>query len=549
MDRALVETYLAELDALREQGRELARRYPDIAGRLDIGSRRSRDPHVERVVESSALLAARLRLLVESQASELPLATLALLAPTLVEPVPSMAVVRFAEGRQTRRVERGTRLDYCAAGQALVCLSTTMDADLAPAAVEVERLAHAGAAADGLSLAFRGSDLPGRPLLHAGRVEAGAAELLTALARDLAAVEVRRGRGIGGSGGSGARGGGIEHHPASALRLRGYDESEASLPVRPNAHPAHRLVAELIAFPDKFGFFSLEGLGLRPGDEVLLRFGRRLRLPSPLPPDLVALNAVPAVNLRSGPATPFEVNARELEYPVRPDALRYRSVECHCVEGVRLYGGDAKRGEELDRIAGFGQPRGTAAKWGTRRVEGPAGAQVLVHFEGLDAGHLERSRRIAAPSVLMSSRDVAEHVPGGAELTPIGGVGDWRAALAGPPSPYLPALAGGRAMEALVAHLGASLASATDSSWLKGYLQLFPGAERAGWIDAIESVRIGSGAVVRQGCTVRAVMGLVRLDGERCRGVSRAVVGRVLREVLESRRGLNESSGVEVHVA
>ena len=319
--------------------------------------------------------------------------------------------------------------------------------------------------------------------------------------------------------------------------------------MRPNAHPAHRLVAELIAFPDKFRFFSLEGLGLRPGDEVLLRFGRRLRLPSPIPPDLVGLDAVPAVNLWSGPATPFEVNGRELEYPVRPDALRYRSVECHSVEAVRLYGGDAKRGEELDRIAGFGHPRGTAAKWGARRVEGPAGAQVLVHFEGLDTEDLERSRRTAAPSVLMSNRDVAEHVPAGAELTPIGGTGDWRATLAGPPSPYLPALADPRAMEALVAHLGASLASATDPSWLKGYLTLFPGAERAGWIDAIESVRIGSGAVVRQGCTVRAVMGLVRLDGERCRGVSRAVVGRVLREVLESRRGLNEPSGVEVHVA
>ena len=540
MDRALVETYLAELDALRQQGRELASRYPDIAGQLDIGSRRSRDPHVERVVESSAFLAARLRLLVESQASELPLATLALLAPTLVEPVPSMAVVRFADGRQMRRVARGTRLDYCAAGQALVCLATTMDADLAPAAVEVERLAPAGAAVDGLSLAFRGSDLPGRPLLHAGGTEAAAAELLTALVRDLAAIEVRR---------SGGSRGAIEHHPASALRLRGYDESEASLPVRPNAHPAHRLVAELIAFPDKFRFFSLEGLGLRPGDEVLLRFGRRLRLPSPIPPDLVDLDAVPAVNLWSGPATPFEVNGRELEYPVRPDALRYRSVECHSVESVRLYGGDAKRGEELDRIAGFGQPRGTAAKWGMRRVAGPAGAQVLIHFEGLDSRDVERSRRIAAPSVLMSNRDVAEHVPAGAELTPIGGTGDWRATLAGPPSPYLPALAGLRAMEALVAHLGASLASATDPSWLKGYLTLFPGAERAGWIDAIESVRIGSGAIVRQGCTVRAVMGLVRLDGERCRGVSRAVVGRVLREVLESRRGLNEPSGVEVHVA
>ena len=539
MDQSLVESYLAELAALREHGRELASRYPDLAGQLDIGPRRSRDPHVERVVESSAFLAARLRLLVESQASELPHAVLGLLAPTLVEPVPSMAVVRFANGRQARRVERGTRLDYVTGGQALVCLSTTMDADLAPASVVAERLAPAGSAADGLSLVFRGTDLPARPLLHAGGAEAAAAELLTALARDLAAVEVRR---------SGGAVGEIERHPACVLRLRGYDDSEAALPVRPNAHCAHRLVAELVAFPDKFSFFSLDGLRLRPGDEVRLRFGRRLSLPSPLPPDLVGMNAVPAVNLWSGPATPFEVNGRELEYPVRPDALRYRSVECHSVEGVRLYGGDAKRGEELDRIAGFGHPRGTAAKWGMRRVESPAGAQVLVHFEGLEAGDLERSRRIAAPMVLMSNRDVAAHVPAGAELTPIGGTGDWNASPAAPPSPYLPALAGFRAMEALVGHLGASLASATDPSWLKGYLMQFPGASRAGWIEAIESVRIGSGAVVRQGCAVRAVMGVVRLDGERCRGVSRAVVGRVLREVLESRRGLNEPFGVEVHV-
>ena len=261
------------------------------------------------------------------------------------------------------------------------------------------------------------------------------------------------------------------------------------------------------------------------------------------------MNAVPAVNLWSGPATPFEVNGRELEYPIRPDALRYRSVECHSVEGVRLYGGDAKRGEELDRIAGFGHPRGTAAKWGMRRVESPAGAQVLVHFEGLDAGDLERTRRIAAPM-----RPHEQPRRGGARAGRRGADPDrGDRGLAGeslpaPPSPYLPALAGFRAMEALVAHLGASLASATDPSWLKGYLMHFPGASRAGWIEAIESVRIGSGAVVRQGCAVRAVMGVVHLDGERCRGVSRAVVGRVLREVLESRRGLNELSGVEVHV-
>ena len=537
MDEPLIATYLAELEALREHGRELACRYPDLAGQLDIGPRRSRDPHVERVVESSAFLAARLRLLIESQASELPLAVLTLLAPTLVEPVPSMAIVRFSGGRQGRRVERGTRLDYGPGGQALVCLSTTMDVDLAPGAIEIERLEPAGQVADGLSLTFRGTEIPDPLVLHVGGAEAVAAEVLSALARDLAAIEVRR---------SGGRE--IERRPPSALRLRGYDEAEAALPVRASAHRAHRLVGELVAFPEKFGFFSLEGLRLRPGDEVHLGFSKRLSVSSPIPPDLVGMNTVPAVNLWSGPGAPFEVNGRELEYLVRPDALRYRSVECHSVEAIRLYGGEAKRGEELDRIAGLGHPRGTAAKWGMRRVESPAGAQVLVHFEGLGGVAPGSSRYIAAPSVLMSNRDVAEHVPAGAELTPIGGAGDWHARLAGSPSPCLPALEGFRAMEALVAHLGASLSSATDPSWIKGYLKHFPGASRAGWIEAIEGVRIGSGAIVRQGCAVRAVMGLVRLDRERCRGVSHVVIGRILQEVLESRRGLNERPGVEVHV-
>ena len=159
VEEALVETYLRELEALREHGRELADRYPDLAGRLDIGPRCSRDPHVERVVESSAFLAARLRLLIESEANELPLAVLAILAPTLVEPVPSMAVVHFEAGRQGCRVERGTRLDYCPGGKALVCLATTMDVDLAPASIEVERIAPAGRSLDTLSLILHGSDL------------------------------------------------------------------------------------------------------------------------------------------------------------------------------------------------------------------------------------------------------------------------------------------------------------------------------------------------------------------------------------------------------
>ena len=76
IDTHLLDTYIAELEAFRTHGRDLAEAHPDLAGRLDIGSRRSRDPHVERIVESTAFLAARLRLMMETNATELPLAAL-----------------------------------------------------------------------------------------------------------------------------------------------------------------------------------------------------------------------------------------------------------------------------------------------------------------------------------------------------------------------------------------------------------------------------------------------------------------------------------------
>jgi type VI secretion system protein ImpG len=52
-----VRTYRAELEALRTEGEAFAERFPKIAGRLRLGDDANPDPHVERLVESFALLA------------------------------------------------------------------------------------------------------------------------------------------------------------------------------------------------------------------------------------------------------------------------------------------------------------------------------------------------------------------------------------------------------------------------------------------------------------------------------------------------------------
>jgi type VI secretion system protein ImpG len=45
---------------LRELSGEFARRYPKIAGRLQMEGDQCADPHTERLIESFALLAARI---------------------------------------------------------------------------------------------------------------------------------------------------------------------------------------------------------------------------------------------------------------------------------------------------------------------------------------------------------------------------------------------------------------------------------------------------------------------------------------------------------
>ena len=56
----LLAYYERELTYLRQMGAEFAERYPKIASRLMLESTRCEDPHVERLIESAALLAARI---------------------------------------------------------------------------------------------------------------------------------------------------------------------------------------------------------------------------------------------------------------------------------------------------------------------------------------------------------------------------------------------------------------------------------------------------------------------------------------------------------
>src|SRR6266481_6078033 len=116
MSEALYPYYERELLFIRQLAQEFAKRYPAAAGRLLLEPNRSSDPHVERLIESFALLAGRVHHKLDDEFPELTDALLGILYPHYLAPIPSMGIVQFdlnvaaAELPDGFHIERHSRL-------------------------------------------------------------------------------------------------------------------------------------------------------------------------------------------------------------------------------------------------------------------------------------------------------------------------------------------------------------------------------------------------------------------------------------------------------
>ena len=93
-DDSFLDYYLAELDFLRELGREFESRHPDHARHLGLSERS--DPHIERLIEAVAFLNARTRRRLDDDFAETAADMLEVLHPEAVRPFPPATVVRLS---------------------------------------------------------------------------------------------------------------------------------------------------------------------------------------------------------------------------------------------------------------------------------------------------------------------------------------------------------------------------------------------------------------------------------------------------------------------
>ncbi len=102
--------YERELTFLRRMGAEFAQAYPKVAGRLQIEPSKCEDPHVERMLEAFAFLAARVHLKLDDDFSEISDALLSIVYPHYIRPIPSMTLVEFQLDPEQGKVMTGVRI-------------------------------------------------------------------------------------------------------------------------------------------------------------------------------------------------------------------------------------------------------------------------------------------------------------------------------------------------------------------------------------------------------------------------------------------------------
>ncbi|MDR3719374.1 MAG: type VI secretion system baseplate subunit TssF [Bryobacteraceae bacterium] len=352
--------YERELTFLRQMGAQFAEKYPKIASRLNLEPDKCEDPHIERLLESFAFLAARVHLKIDDEFPEVTEALLSIVYPHFIRPVPSMTVVEFqvrpeqAQIGAGLKIERGATLSSRPVNGVPCKFRTCYETMLWPLGVSEaewktpDRLPSPVKAADAVAaLRVELSCWPGVSFdklnLSALRFflngESGTVHTLYELLCSRCTQILLR------DPTPGSRVRPLALRP-DALRPVGFDEDDAMLPYPRRSFAGYRLLHEYFTFPDKFFFLDLTGLdalapaGFKDRVEIVFliapfeRTERRQALELGVSAKTLKLACTPAVNLFPQTAEPILVTQRKFEYPIIPDIRRPNALEVHSVDEV-----------------------------------------------------------------------------------------------------------------------------------------------------------------------------------------------------------------------
>ena len=507
MDTRLLRHYENELTFLREMGGEFAKSYPKIAARLGMDGTEVLDPYVERLLEGSAFLTARVQLELELQYPAFTNHLLDIVYPHMMAPQPSMMIAQLNPDRTSgdlaggAKIARGTQIrSVPAEGTSTACVFTTAhDHTLWPIELtEAEyidgrgELVAAGVTAGKearAAIRLRLSRFGGAPLgeldldqisLFVGANGSTGWKLHELLCGDCSAVVAR----------STDRRADWVLPLNGGIKQRGLSRDDALLPTPRRSLDAYRLLQEYFALPDRFYFADVLGLGGAmarvDGDSIdlyiLLRNGNP-DVAANVTLDAFRLNCVPAINLFEKRCDRARITPSDSETHIvvdRTAPLDYEVVSLLSVTGISGTGGDDQpfrpfySADEFTAASGgsnafYSQSRKMRQRTEKERLKGTRtnylGSDMYLTLVDMTQAPWPASLNQLASRAMVSNRDLPMllptggdkvfHLPGGGPVSSI--------STPVPPTRPRPTLAQGESAWRLISSLSLNYLSLVDT--------------------------------------------------------------------------------------
>jgi type VI secretion system protein ImpG len=512
MDPRLMAHYEAELSYLREMGAEFAAEFPKVAQRLDLANTEVADPFVERMLEGFAFLTARIQLKMDAEFPTFTQSLLNMAYPHYAAPTPSMAIVNITPADTLRTTPAGVTLpagtelrsllgtedqtncvfrtahavhmlpielaeaDYIGAAAAVAALGLP-DSGRAKAAVRLRLRSQGAVPFTKISLDHLSFYLGGPEVARMRLYEQLSAHVVGIVARPTERPVPWQ-----------------ERLRAAQLVPAGFEPEEALLPALPQTFDGYRLLQEYYALPERFLFFTLEGLdraAIRctgPELEIVILLDRAEPSLAALNPSHLMLHCTPAINLFPKRSDRVNLDAARSEHLIVPDRMRPLDFEVFSItgmEGFPLDGGPTQPFFPFYAANDLSRNPGHRSYYMTRRLphlissrarqrgprSGYLGHDMFVSLVDADNAPLPDMLRQLGLDLLCTNRDLPLSMPVGKLHTdftvsvnaPIARI----RCLVGPTAPR-PCRGDGDLAWRFISHLGLNYLSLTDTDAVQG---------------------------------------------------------------------------------
>lgn len=343
-ENKLLSYYQKELSYLKTYGQAFARKYPKVARRLGMSEGLSEDPHVERIIESFALLTAQIQQRIDDDMPEVTEALLNAIAPQLIRQFPSVCIVQMQAESKTSGITAKNEIPaktelFSQQVQGETCrFRTVYQVDLQPLELSQTRLVfidsdHVWRLQLGFTVWPGASVSEGKLRLFLNGADPAVNILYTLMCSQVTSFSLQQNEVC---------------HSLSPMDIQpvGFGENEGLIKQDSLISPAHALLQDYFFFPQKFHFIDLPlpanfSAGSNSQFTYTLEFSRcalvrRLEnIASIVDKSFFRLHCTPAINLFEHRAEAITPHRGQAEYLVVPDIRHQDTMEVWSVNQVQ----------------------------------------------------------------------------------------------------------------------------------------------------------------------------------------------------------------------